>query len=661
MTQGLLTSRKSKQKLALKAVKKRSDSAIQSSKLYDKIYYKLIRKAKELYWSKLISENIRNSKKIWSETSEVLGRGKKKSKMSSTFKLNDKVIKGEKNIANEFNKYFVSVGQNLAKNFTESNNHMKYLGPKKGNFTLNPVNPEIVTNIIKTLKRKSSTGFDKISNNLIKDLKDELALPLTKIINDSFKTGHIPGQFKLAKVLPLFKKGDKQVFSNYRPISLLSCFSKILEKACHKQLYGFFNNLYLCNNQFGFRNQSETQDCIMTFFKNISENTESKLRAGLFLDLSKAFDTVSHRILLDKLKHYGVSEMALKWFQNYLCNRKQVVQIGDTLSEELTVTIGVPQGSILGPLLFIIYINDLPNATELLTLLFADDTTLQCFGNDLKELENFMNTELQKAEEWFDANQLSLNADKTRYILFHSRGRELNLYLKGIKIKQISSKSQETSFKFLGVNIDENLSWSHHIDHVITKLNTSYYALNRIKHFFPLKLKKMLFTALYRSHIEYCIPIWGHASKINAVEKAQKRAVRSLFSKGFVHTEPILKKLEILKVTDTYTERSLTMMYKMKNTLSIHRMKDLFKWKIDPESRRWWEIQIDFKPVPISYLLPDYNITKTWNLYGSDIHYRVALASDTYTVKNASKFVKQMLLKKYYSICTLKPCYICEK
>ena len=284
---------------------------------------------------------------------------------------------------------------------------------------------------------------------------------MANLINLSFSTRLFPKILNQPKIIPIFKKGDQQDCNSYRPISLLSNISKIIEKLVHRQLYGFLEFInYLYTNQFGFRNLYSTNHALITITEKIRKAIDNgEITCSVFLDLQKAFDTVDHEILLSKLEHYGIRGVPLKWFKTFLTQRHQYVSIKNSISKTLTNKHGVPQGSILGPLLFLIYINDLHQVTKHTEIHhFADDTNLLYSSKSLKDINQKINLDLKNIVHWLRANKISLNTKKTEIVLFRSHKtiikKNMNFRISGQKINFM----KET--KYLGMIMDEQIIWT---------------------------------------------------------------------------------------------------------------------------------------------------------------------------------------------------------
>ena len=415
--------------------------------------------------------------------------------------------------------------------------------------------------IINQLESKS-TGPHSIPVNLLKLIPDLILVPLCKIISNSFSTGIFPDALKNSKVIPIHKGESTQVLNNYRPISLLSIFDKIIEKLMHKRLYSFLNeHNILFRNQFGFRKNNSTSFALIQITERIKETIDKKkYGCGIFIDLRKAFDTVNHEILLNKLQHYGIRGTAFNWFQSYLSNRKQFVYHNGESSQLQCITSGVPQGSVLGPLLFLIYINDLPNISNVLEFyLFADDTNIYYEADSPENLELIVNRELKQLRNWLIVNRLSLNIDKTNFIVFHPYNKPLK---QSITLK-INKKAilEKDHVKYLGILIDSTLTWRVHIENVSSKISKSIGLLYKIRPFVNTKLMKTLYYSLVYPHLIYAIEVWGSAddTHLNKLLILQKRIVRLItFSDkrlndySFLPSDPLFFKLEIHKIHEIF-------------------------------------------------------------------------------------------------------------
>ena len=356
---------------------------------------------------------------------ETLGAGSQPS--VAEIKHNGHLIDDPTAVANAFNEYFVSIGPNLAKQIPIVPNRAikdTLPDPNKQSMFLAPCTSVEINDIVKSLKNSKGVGLDGFSVQVIKKVIESISNQLVIIFNKSLEMGIFPDKLKLAKIMPVYKSDDRQLLNNYRPISVLPIFSKILEKIMYSRLENFIQKSnILCENQFGFREKHSTYMALLNIIDQISQQLDSKtLSLGIFIDLSKAFDTLDHNILLTKLETYGVRGIALEWFRSYLNNRKQCVDINGSRSSLRTITCGVPQGSILGPLLFILYMNDIVRVSTIMKfVLFADDTNLLLHDTNLNNLIVNANIEIQKISDWLKINKLSLNIKKTHFILFHFR------------------------------------------------------------------------------------------------------------------------------------------------------------------------------------------------------------------------------------------------
>ncbi len=317
----------------------------------------------------------------------------------------------------------MNVGPNFASNIkTKSNDIYDYLKNKNGkSMFLNPVDGNEVIRTVNKCSNKTSTDCDELSMNIVKHIIHEVVEPFSYICNLSFETSTFPDQMKKAKVTPIFKAGNKREFTNYRPVSLLPQFSKIIEKLFDVRLQKFIDKHNLLNNgQYGFRSNCSTSFALMELIEEICNNLDNKkLTVGVFIDLKKAFDTIDHNLLLQKLDFYGIRGATNDWVKSYLTNRKQFVQVDGHSSDLLDIICGVPQGSVLGPKLFILYINDLCNVSSLVKyVLFADDTNIFKSGDNLQSLCIEISNELNKISVWFNVNKLSLNVSKTHFMVF---------------------------------------------------------------------------------------------------------------------------------------------------------------------------------------------------------------------------------------------------
>ena len=563
ITKGIMRSIKTRNQLYKNALQTRSNVEQRKYKKYRNLLTTIIRLSRKIYYSTNIESSRSNTNSIWNIIKDLLG--KKKATCSKIID-NGIEITDPNIIAESFNEYFTNIGPTLASSINTNDNFTQYLPqPSNNSLFFSPTSQHEIITIVKSLKASKSSGYDGLSVSLLKQIIHFIAPPLEYIFNNSLNSGRYPNSLKIAKVIPIYKKDDQTKIKNYRPISLLPGISKILEKIVYKRLFSFLNdNDILIPNQFGFRKNHSTDYAIIQLCDKIIEAlTKKEHIIGVFMDLSKAFDTIDHKILTHKLKHYGVRGKALSWFIDYLYNREQYVNFHSCSSDRLKIKCGVPQGSILGPLLFLIYINDIINASPILTyILFADDTNIFYSHTDPQTLICTLNAELQKISSWFKSNKLSLNIDKTNFIYFknvHSPDTECNLYIDGLSLVE------KKSTKFLGVTIDSNLTWNEHIKNINTIISRNIGILYKLKDLLKEKSLFTLYNALVLPYITYCNIAWANSNKTKTetVHLLQKRALRICTHSHYLSSsEPLFKKLKTLKIHDIHTLQSAIFMYK---------------------------------------------------------------------------------------------------
>lgn len=514
----------------------------------------VIRAAKKKYYANEMVKNSKNMKALWSTIKEILNKKKSFNSFPSEFIVNDKPISDPITIACKFNEFFTEIGPILARQISQvPDNPINYMETSNSAaFTLTSATEQEIHNIISFLKNTSS-GYDHFDSRLVKEVAIWIVKPLCYIFNLSFSKGIVPQELKLAKIVPIFKNDDPTVLTNYRPISILPVMSKILEKLAYNRLSSFLNNhSILYEHQYGFRKSHSTYMAISHLTEKLYKAHDMKeYSIAVFLDLSKAFDTIDHEILLLKLKYIGVSDVSLYWFTSYLKERKQYVSFKGFDSPQLDIKCGVPQGSILGPLLFLIYINDLCRVSHhLSTILFADDTSVVYSHSDLEHLLSVINNELQAFSLWFKANKLSLNIKKTNFLLFNSGkscmgNKDVEVFIDN------NSISLSSSVKFLGILIDDKLCWKPHISTISSKIARNTGILSKLRNILDKKTTLMLYYSLIYPYINYCNVIWAstHPTKLNRIYCLQKRCVRIILHANYLaHTQPLFQELSILSI-----------------------------------------------------------------------------------------------------------------
>ena len=508
-------------------------------KAYWKHLTKIKRAAKLNYYQQKCIEFKQNTKQLWQLINKINKKTNDKTSLIPKLKLDNLVYHSGKDVSNILAKHFSTVGKRYAEKIDKPQTLLKdYIEkiPKNDkSMYLIPVDETEIDRLIRDLPNKKSYGYDKINNCLLKELRPVITHPLTIVFNKSLAEGVFPNSMKHADTVPLFKSKNKTDCNNYRPISLLITMSKLLEKVMYNRTLQFLDkHQLLFISQYGFRKKHSCSDAIMELTSEILKNKENNLyTACVFLDLSKAFDTLKPEILLRKMSNYGIRGQANQWFSSYLNNRKLRVKCrtekdpGLTYSSSYDVEYGTPQGSCLGPLLFLIFTNDLyKNLDHCNAILFADDTTVYKGHRNKNYLRWCIETDLMKITDWFKANKLTVNIDKTVFMSFGPKDDKLNnIEIGGMTIKH----SRDT--KFLGLWLDDRLNWNKHCSMLITKLKRNQALIRITKNLFSQNTLKLIYYAHIHSHINYGLGVWGGlASKdiVNRIQRIQMKCLKEI-------------------------------------------------------------------------------------------------------------------------------------
>lgn len=530
VTTGIKISSKNKKELYKKLQEGLID--IEHYNKYKNIYKQVIKAAKQLQNNKFLENSNNKAKAAWQLTRKLTKKPKKSFNIEN-LRLGKQT---DKEVLNRINKHLINICPDNPQKTTD----LPELQHFEHSMFFTPITQEDIINTIRNLKNTHSTGFDEIPVKLLKHTANLIALPLEHLINLTIQTGTFPEMLKRTIIKPIFKKGDKHVITNYRPIALLSNVSKIYEKIIASQLLSYLHTFNILHkNQHGFVTGKNTETALIQVVAKIIEELNSKNKtAGIHLDLSKAFDSIDYEILYSKLEKYGIRGQAVELFKSYLTARYQKVTTEDIrgrsiASEWSIIKKGVPQGSILGPYLFIIYMNDLPPFTNLPTTLYADDTTMIAHNNTTGELEHTIECNIKAITNWFSRNNMNLNADKTTVINYRLTTVEmppLNIQLDNATL------TSEVSTKFLGIHLDQNLNWKNHIDNLAPKISSFSYVLRTLRNTINLENSLSAYYAYVHSNLSYGILLWGNATDINRIFVLQKKCLRSIFNLNHIQS-----------------------------------------------------------------------------------------------------------------------------
>lgn len=610
ITPGLIKCQKNRDTLHLKARKDPNNEILQTTyRRYRNFYKELLHRVKTGYEKEKLVENKNNPKKLWQTINNICDRTKMKTNSTELISMNEDPLAS----LNRCNNYFANVGKQLAKHIlnnistTENSlaNIVKTNNSPVASFFMSPTTTDEISRLITSLKSDSAPGYDGHTATLIKHIKHCILEPLTHIFNLSLESGCFPSTWKIALVVPIHKDGAKEIPMNYRPISLLSIFSKLLEKVVNARLVDYLEaNMLLSERQFGFRRGRSAEDAVVLLTKTISSAVDQKLRCmGVFLDLAKAFDTVSIPILTKKLETFGIRGIALDWFHSYLSNRVQKVRVGTSISDELPVGFGVPQGSILGPTLFAIYMNDvleltIPGAN---IICYADDTVAVFKDSSWEKVLKMAEEGINQIAEWLNRNLLTLNLKKTKFMTFYNTQRsmpQVNLQMKIYsRVSQTAHSSSSTNsscdvlgrvdrIRYLGVELDESLTFRHHISKLSGRVRKLIYVMKGLRDSCDSKTLTMIYISLCQSILSYCNLAWGGAAKtiMIGLERAQRAVLKVMLRKPYTHpTDTLYKEAKVLTVRQLFI---------LKAVLSTHKSAKACAHTQDRPNKRVYRIPV---------------------------------------------------------------------
>ena len=539
----------------------------------------MIKHSKKHQYSEILNENFNNPASVWKLFKEMGASKQKDCSNIFSLKINNQMVENPKDIADEFNQYFVKVASKIKEpivpcEFDKLQQFCNAKIPSDTHFSIPKISHEKVEKFLRNINLTKATGSDNIGPRLLKIAAPFISDSITYICNQSIINSIFPDKWKEGKVRPLHKNGPRDDTNNYRPISVLPVISKLLEKHVHDSLMSFmisYNVLH--STQSGFRPNYSCETALLQMINKFHQAINNGQIIGMVMvDFRKAFDLVDHTLLLKKLKHYKICGDTLQWFSSYLLNRKQKVVMNNVESSTADLECGVPQGSILGPLLFLMFINDLPLYTNnVFTDLYADDTTLYVTGHSQYSVQENLQLALQKLSVWCKHNGMLLNTEKTKLMLITTPQKRLHLQYNILHLTYNNEilKNIEND-KVLGVHIDNNLTWTVHTEFIAKKIASNLWLLSKLKEYLSTEHRVQFYKTYIQPHIDYCSTVWGGTShsNLNRIYRLQKRAVKIILNYEYNDIASSMNDLKIMNIYERIFLRKAKFMFKISKAIT---------------------------------------------------------------------------------------------
>lgn len=565
ITNGIVTSIKTRDRMKKKLSKNYDEQLEKQYKEYRNALNKLIKKQKNDFYKHKIEINKDNIRKLYTVIRDATYENESSKNLLNIKDNNGQQFIDQKEMANYCNNYFINIGIEMEKEIPQPRAHGITETPVNSSIYLRPVTQQELIKSIASLKNNSSPGHDNISARIIKDTHAEITDPLLHLLNLILETGIVPTQFKISIVTPIHKADSRENIKHYRPISLITNFAKLLEKSLKSRLIDFMkHNKILSHNQFGFLENTSTVDAMHKLVSEVVNNLNNNKKClAIFLDLAKAFDTVPHEKLLDVLYNYGIRGIAHKLFKNYLSNRLQMVKLNDILSDKQQIKIGIPQGTVVGPILFITYINSLLKLPlEGVVVSYADDTSVVVSGDNWEIVREKSINCFKLIKNWLQAYKLTLNLLKTNYIAFSLNTVNRPLFDSIVIDDQIIRETAST--KYLGIIIDKYLKWQPQIEYLSNRIRKLIHKFYLLREFLNKKYLILVYKAFIETIIRYGIVVWGglYNNRLHKLNIIQKYILKIIFKKNRLYPSHLLFDHDICNVRSMYILAACTFVHK---------------------------------------------------------------------------------------------------